>query len=107
MYAIVNFKGVQYKVQPNDVIKVPFIKDKEVENEVILDNVLLINDDKETEIGTPNLSDAKVIAELIEHKKDKKIIVFKKKRRKAYSKKQGHRQKFSKIRIKEIISTNV
>ncbi len=103
MYAIVNFKGVQFKAQPDKIIKVPFLDDKEVGNELILNNVLLINNGEETKVGTPNLSSAKVIAELIAHKKDKKVIIFKKKRRKTYSKKQGHRQKFSEIKIKEII----
>ena len=55
-------------------------------------------------IGTPTVKNAKIIAEIVKHGKDKKVVVFKKKRRKGYEKKQGHRQNFTQIKIKDIIN---
>ncbi|MDY6915269.1 MAG: 50S ribosomal protein L21 [Candidatus Cloacimonadota bacterium] len=103
MYAIVDFKGTQLKVQPEQVVKVAYLSDKKTGSEVEMNKVLMIRDDDKTEVGHPTVENAKVTAEVLEHKKDKKIIVFKKKRRKGYQKKQGHRQKFTELKIKEIL----
>ena len=104
MYAVVDFKGTQLKVEKDQIVKVPFLGNLEIGSEVELDKVLLIQDEGKTKIGQPNVKKAKVLAEIISHKKDKKIIVFKKKRRKGYEKKQGHRQKYTEIKIKEIVN---
>lgn len=104
MYAIVDFKGVQLKVEKDQIIKVPYLSELEVGAEVEMSEVLLLKTDKDTIIGTPKVKNAKVTAEVIEHKKDKKVIVFKKKRRKGYEKKQGHRQNYTQIKIKDIIN---
>jgi len=104
MYAIVDFKGAQLKVEKDMIIKVPYLGDLEVGSEIELSRVLLVNTDDDTIIGTPTVENAKVVAEIVDHFKDKKVIVFKKKRRKGYEKKQGHRQNYSKIKIKDIIN---
>ena len=104
MYAIIEFKGTQLKVEKDQTIRVPFLKEYEVGAEIEIDRVLLLNSDKDTVIGTPLVKNSKVIAEIVKHGKDKKVIVFKKKRRKGYEKKQGHRQNFTQIKIKDIIN---
>ncbi|MBS3767162.1 MAG: 50S ribosomal protein L21 [Candidatus Cloacimonetes bacterium] len=102
MYAIIDYKGKQFKVAKDDIVKVPFVSDKEEGDELVIDKILLYEDDDETKIGKPNLDKVKIKAEVVEHGKDKKIIVFKKKRRKSYSRKYGHRTKYTKIKINEI-----
>lgn len=103
MYAIIEFKGQQIKVQKNDVVKVPFLDGQKVGTAFEIDNVLLLQDEKSPKIGKPNVKKAKILAEILSHGKDKKIIVFKKKKRKGYSRKQGHRQQFTEIKIKDIV----
>jgi large subunit ribosomal protein L21 len=102
MYAIVDFKGSQLKVEPEQTVKVAYLGNKEAGTQVEMDRVLLIQDDGKTEIGRPTVENAKVVAEVLGHKKDKKVIVFKKKRRKGHQKKQGHRQNYTELKIKEI-----
>jgi len=104
MYAIVEFKGAQLRVEKDQMIRVPFLSEYEVGTEFEIEKVLLLNSDKDTIVGTPVVKNAKVKAEVIEHLKDKKIVVFKKKRRKGYEKKQGHRQNYTNIKIKDIIN---
>jgi len=104
MYAVVDFKGTQFKVEKDQTLEVPFLKDKEIGTEIELDRVLFLKNDNDTIVGQPVIEKSKVIAEIIAHKKDKKIIVFKKKRRKGYEKKQGHRQNYTEIKIKDIIN---
>ncbi len=102
MYAIVDFKGTQFKVEKDQKLRVPFLKNLEAGAELKMDRILLIQNGEDTTIGFPAVENATVIAEVLGHKKDKKVIVFKKKRRKTYEKKQGHRQNFTEILIKEI-----
>ncbi|MBC8313366.1 MAG: 50S ribosomal protein L21 [Candidatus Cloacimonetes bacterium] len=102
MYAIVELKGQQVKVQKNEVLKVPFLEEHEIGKEFEIKNVLLVKVSKVPKIGKPKVKNAKVIAEVLSHGKDKKIIVFKKKRRKGYKRKQGHRQQFTEIKITDI-----
>ncbi|MDO9576394.1 MAG: 50S ribosomal protein L21 [Candidatus Cloacimonadales bacterium] len=104
MYAIVDFKGTQFKVEKDMIIKVPYLGEYEAGTEIELSKVLLLNTDDDTIIGTPVVKDVKVMAEVIDHFKDKKVIIFKKKRRKGYEKKQGHRQNYTRIKIKDIIN---
>ncbi|MFC1897949.1 50S ribosomal protein L21 [Candidatus Cloacimonadota bacterium] len=104
MYAIVEFKGSQFKVEKDMIVKVPYLGEIEAGTEVELSKVLLLNTDEDTIIGTPVVKNAKVVAEVVDHFKDKKVIVFKKKRRKGYEKKQGHRQNYTQIKIKDIIN---
>ncbi|HPR17613.1 MAG TPA: 50S ribosomal protein L21 [Candidatus Cloacimonadota bacterium] len=104
MYAIVDFKGIQLKVEKDEIIKVPYLGELEPGTEIEIDNVLLLKKDNDIAIGTPTVQNAKVTAEVIEHFKDKKVIVFKKKRRKGYEKKQGHRQNYTQIKITDILN---
>jgi large subunit ribosomal protein L21 len=103
MYAIVDFKGTQFRVEKDLTIKVPYMSELEVGAEIEIPNVLLLHTDDDTIVGTPTVKNAKILAEIINHFKDKKVIVFKKKRRKGYEKKQGHRQNYTEIKIKDII----
>jgi large subunit ribosomal protein L21 len=102
MFAIVDFKGIQLKVEKNEKLQVPYMKELEIGNDFEMDKVLLLHDGANTVIGKPTIANAVVTAEVIGHKKAKKIIVFKKKRRKGYRVKQGHRQNFTEIMIKDI-----
>ncbi len=101
MYAIIETGGKQYKVEEGQQLKVEKL-DAEVGSEVSIDKVLLVKKDDEILTGAPLLENAKVVAEVLETAKGKKIIVFKYKRRKNYRRKKGHRQWYSKIKIKEI-----
>ncbi len=102
MYAIVHFKGYQFKVEKDAIVKVPYLADQNAGDIVSIDEVLVLRDENDITFGTPNVNGAVVTAEIIGHKKDKKIIVFKKKRRQGYKKKNGHRQNFTEIKIQEI-----
>ncbi len=104
MYAIVDYKGTQFKVEKDQIVKVPFLSENEVGSNIEISRVLMIKDDKNTKIGRPSVKNAKVEAEVVNHFKDKKVIVFKKKRRKGYQKKQGHRQKYTEIKILDIVN---
>jgi len=103
MYAIIDFKGAQFKVEKDLKLQVPFLSEFEIGASIEIDKVLMLKDNDEIIIGQPTVENAKVTAEVISHYKDKKVIVFKKKRRKTYQKKQGHRQNYTEIQIKEII----
>lgn len=101
MYAIVNIKGCQYKVTENQKIFIPKLKD-EIGSKVTFSNVLMFTpDDKSFEIGAPTLS-KKVEATVLDHVKDSTVIVFKKKRRKGYKVRKGHRQNYTQIEINSI-----
>ncbi len=101
MFAVVDIAGQQFKVAENTKYYVPKL-DAEPESEITLDKVLAVTDDKETKIGTPVVEGVKVTAKIIEHLKDEKVLVFKKKRRKSYKKMQGHRQQLTRIEITKI-----
>jgi large subunit ribosomal protein L21 len=101
MYAIIEIADKQFQVTKDDLIKIPLLK-KEVGEKIELDKVLFYSDGSKVKIGKPLLKGAKVSAEVIEHGRDKKIIVFKKKRRKGFKVKNGHRQHFTKIKINNL-----
>ncbi len=101
MYAIVNIKGNQFKVTENQKVFVPKLKE-DIGAKVTFDNVVMFtSDDKSFEIGAPSLS-KKVEATVLEHVKDDKVIVFKKKRRKGYKVRKGHRQNYTAVQINSI-----
>ena len=100
MYAIVNIKGQQIKVEEGAEIFVNRI-DAEAGDKIAFDEVLLIDTDGDVKIGTPHLK-AKVNATVIDQVKGDKTIVFKKKRRKGYRVKNGHRQQYTKIKVDSI-----
>ena len=96
MYAIINISGKQYKATSGARLRVPK-QDGETGTSLTFDKVLLINDGKNTEVGKPILKGASVTGTIIEHGRNKKILVYKKKRRKGYQRKNGHRQWFTEI----------
>ena len=98
MYAIVEIAGHQYKVEKDQRIFVNRLEGEEG-SEVTFDNVLLIEDGGKVEVGAPAIKGAKVSAKIESHLKGDKIIVFKKKRRKGYTVKNGHRQYLTQITI--------
>lgn len=101
MYAIIQTGGKQYKVQEGDLLKVEKIPGEEGQA-VNFKRVLFLNQADSVTVGTPIVSNAVVEAEIVKNGKDKKIIVFKKKRRKGYAKRQGHRQEFTQVKILKI-----
>jgi large subunit ribosomal protein L21 len=102
MYAVVEIGGHQYKVKKDQVLFVD--KQNVADNKLSIDRVFLVANDKGIKVGTPVVAGAKVEATVLETVKDDKLIIFKKKRRKGYQKKTGHRQKLSQIRIDNIIA---
>ncbi len=102
-FAIIETGGKQYKVSASKILEIEKI-DAEVGKTVKFKNVLLLNDDKNTEVGNPNIEGASVEAKLLENVKDRTILVFHKRRRKHSRKKNGHRQRHSKIQITKILS---
>ena len=103
MFAVIKTGGKQYKVKVGDILQVEKLDAEEGQN-IAFNQVLLIEHEEETMIGTPFIEKALVNAEVIANFKDKKVIVFKKKRRKQYKKKRGHRQELTRIKIEEIVS---
>jgi large subunit ribosomal protein L21 len=101
MYAIIRTGGKQFRAEPGKTIKVPSLK-AEIGDAVTFDDVLMATTDDGLKLGAPTVDGATVTGEVVEHGKDKKIIVFKWKRRKNYRRKQGHRQKYTSVRIDEI-----
>jgi large subunit ribosomal protein L21 len=102
MYAIVEIAGKQFRVSKEQNVKVPRLEG-DSGSRVNFDKVLFYSDDSgKSQIGKPGISNMAVSATIVEHSRDKKIIVFKKKRRKGYQKKNGHRQDFSIIKIDDI-----
>ena len=101
MYAVVDIAGKQYKVAPNDKIHIPTMKADKGAN-VSFDKVLLLAGEKEVSIGNPTVAGASVQATVLDHVKDDKVIVFKKKKRKGYRVKRGHRQAFTQVQITKI-----
>ncbi len=100
MYAVIKTGGKQYKVEEGDIVRVEKIE-AEKGDAVTFDNVLLIGGD-EYAIGTPTVKGASVSASVVRQFRDKKIVVFKMKRRKRYRRTQGHRQYLTEIRITKI-----
>lgn len=101
MYAVIKTGGKQYKVTEGDVLKVEKLN-ADVNGTVELDNVLLVVDGENVKVGTPAVSGAKVVAEVVAQGKGKKVVNFKYKPKKGYHRKKGHRQLFTEIKIKSI-----
>tara|TARA_B100000700_G_C14961818_1_gene816876 strand:+ start:536 stop:937 length:402 start_codon:yes stop_codon:yes gene_type:complete len=105
MFAIINIAGKQFRVEEGDQIKVPHLS-TDVGRSLAFDKVLLINDGKKVQLGSPLLSNASISATVVEHGRGKKIRIFKKKRRKGYRRNNGHRQNYSLIKIDSISTTS-
>ena len=102
-FAIIETGGKQYKVSTSKILEIEKLDAKKGET-IKFNNVLLLNDDKSTEIGNPNIDGATVEAKLLDNVKDRTILVFHKRRRKNSRKKNGHRQQHSKIQITKILA---
>ncbi|MDR3610189.1 MAG: 50S ribosomal protein L21 [Ignavibacteriaceae bacterium] len=101
MFAVVDILGQQFKVTEKTKYYVPRLKDAP-ESEVTFPNVLLFSDDTSVKIGSPYVAGVKVSAKVLDHVKDDKVIVYKKKRRTGYDKFNGHRQHLTRIEITKI-----
>jgi len=102
LFAIIQTGGKQYRVSPGDILRVEHLPG-ERGDEVLLEQVLLVADGDAIQVGQPLVAGARVVSEILRQGKGKKIIVFKKKRRKKYRRKQGHRQLFTALEIKDIV----
>jgi len=101
MYAIVDIAGKQFKVAKDQYIYAPKLEG-EAGSDVSFDKVLLVDNDGSVEVGAPTVNGVTVSGKILEHVKGNKVIVFKKKRRKGYAVKNGHRQQFTKVQIENI-----
>ena len=102
-FAIIETGGKQYKVSASKILEIEKLEAK-VGETVKFQNVLLLNDDKTTEVGSPSIDGAMVEAKLLDNVKDRTVLIFHKRRRKHSRKKNGHRQRHSKIQITKIMS---
>ncbi len=98
MYAVIKTGGKQYRVQKDDILEVELLEAKKGDK-VTLSEVLLVGTDGNAKIGAPTVSGASVTATVVDHIKDEKVIVFKKKRRQNYRRKNGHRQNLTVLKI--------
>jgi len=101
MYAIIEVGGKQYKIEKDDEIEVEFL-DKKAKSTVNINHVLLVAKGRKLFIGQPYVKEAKVICEVLENKKSKKIRIFKYRRRKSSKRQKGHRQRLTRLKIKDI-----
>ena len=101
MNAIVEISGKQFKVEKDSKLFVHILEGKEG-SKVTFDNVLLLDNGSKVTVGTPNVKGASIQAKILQHVKDNKVIVFKKKRRKGYKVKNGHRQALTEILIEKV-----
>jgi large subunit ribosomal protein L21 len=101
MYAIIRTGGKQFRAEPGKTIRVPALN-AEPGDSVTFDDVLVAGTDDGLKVGAPTVAGAAVTGEVVKHGKEKKVIIFKWKRRKNYRRKQGHRQDFTEVRIGDI-----
>ena len=98
MYALIEFAGKQFRVEEGSSIRVPHVEGK-VGSKVTIENILYMDDGKNKTVGTPTLTGAKIDSEIISHGRDRKVVVFKFKRRKGNQKKNTHRQEYSILKV--------
>ena len=103
MFAVIKTGGKQYKVAADDVIKIEKLG-LEPSDQVVFDEVLMVGGDAGVTVGSPLVDGASVVGELVDNKRDKKIIIFKKRRRQNSRRKNGHRQHFSVVKITDILT---
>jgi large subunit ribosomal protein L21 len=101
MYAIIRTGGKQFRAEPGATLRIPSLR-VQVGESVTFDDVLLTAGEDGVQVGTPQVEGAAVTGEVLAHGRGKKLIVFKRKRRKNYRRKQGHRQGYTEVRIGEI-----
>ena len=98
MYALIEFAGKQFRIEEGSSIKVPYV-DGKVGTKVTIDKVLYLDDGKNKTVGTPLVSGVKIDGEITFHGRERKVVVFKFKRRKGYQKKNTHRQEYSMLKV--------
>lgn len=98
MYAVVKIKGMQFRVEPGVKLQVPLLENEEGST-VTFDEVLMVSNGDDIKVGAPTVAGFSVAAEVLRHGRSRKIIVFKRKRRKNYRRKKGHRQPFTEVNI--------
>ena len=103
-YAVIKTGGKQYKVKSGEILKIEKLPDSKPETKIEFNEILAYGDDKNIEVGTPNIDGAKVEADLIKNSKNRTILIFKKRRRQNSRRKNGHRQQYSLIKIKKIFA---
>ena len=101
MYAIVNISGKQYKATEGARLRIPR-QSGDSGTKLSFEDILLISNADSRQIGNPNVSGAKITATILNHGRERKILIYKKKRRKGYQRKNGHRQGYTDIEIKKI-----
>ena len=101
MYAIIEDQGRQYTVREGDLVRLD-LRDATEKESIVFDRVLMVRDDNDTKVDTPTLAGAKVVATVVGEVKGTKVVVRKFKRRKNYRRKQGHRQRYTQVRIESI-----
>jgi len=101
MYAVVEIAGTQVKVSPSDKVFVPKIS-SDIGSKIKFDKVLLTGDEKKASVGNPYVKGAVVEAKVLRHVKDETVIVLKKKKRKGYRVRNGHRQQYTEIEITKL-----
>ena len=101
MYAVVKIKNQQFRVSEDLKLQVPLF-DSEVGETLTFDEVLMVSDGKDVKVGSPTVEGASVAAEVLSHGRSRKIVVFKKKRRKNYRRKRGHRQPYLRVKVTAI-----
>ena len=98
MYALIEFAGKQYRVEEGSFIKVPYV-DGKVGNKVTIDNILYMDDGKNKKVGAPLINGVNITGEIASHGRERKVVVFKFKRRKGYQKKNTHRQEYTILKV--------
>ena len=104
MYALVEYKGKQIILEENSKVKVPYTNQK-IGSKILFDNVLLFDDGKKKMVGNPSLKGLSFSGKLFSNEKEKKVIVFKFKRRKGYQRKAGHRQPYSVVEVSKLTTS--
>ena len=103
-YAVIQTGGKQYKVKSGEILKIEKLLDSKLDKKIEFKEILAYGDDKVIEIGSPNITGAKVEAELVKNGKNRTVLICKKRRRHNSRRKNGHRQQYSMIRINKIFS---
>ncbi len=104
MYAIIRDRGMQYRVEQGQVLTIDLLDEAEPGSQIELGEVLLVGDGDSVKVGSPLLSGAVVRAEVLGEKKGEKIIVFRYRNKKRYRRRTGHRQRYTQIKISEIVA---
>jgi len=102
MYAVFQTGGKQFRVEPGDRLRIPCLEAEPGET-VTFDRVLVASDGSDVSVGAPLVDGASVTAEVLCHGRNRKVIVFKRKRRKGYRVKKGHRQGFTEVRVDQVV----